>query len=272
MNMSRSIIRCLISTCIFVSFVSFLVSCGSSRQTAEGEDVNIDDLLGEEGSNTSTPNSTPNQNSDEDEVLRLLGITPLETQAEQTAMAEDSGAGVADPEEVNKLQGELMEKDREISTLRSEITQKESKISDLQSQVESTQRNPSGSFADAGSDFKSRYQSALNQFNSRSYQAALASFMDLIATDPNNSLSDNCQYWIGECYYALGNYNQAIAEFEKVFSFPNSNKTDDAQLKLGLCYMKLGDKQQARAEFERLMSNYPKSEYVSLAQRYIARL
>ncbi len=266
MNTKLCMSKFLILTCIIVSVVLLLSGCGSSRQTAEGEDVNIDDLLGEE--NTST--STPEQNPDEDEVLRLLGITPQETQPEPAA------ASTGDPEqvdqgEVNKLQDELMEKDQEISTLRSEITQKESKISDLQSQVESSKRRP-GNSADAPSDFKSRYQSALNQFNSRNYQGALSSFMQLIASDPNTSLSDNCQYWIGESYYAMSNYNQAIAEFEKVFSFPNSNKTDDAQLKLGLCYMKLGDKQQARAEFDRLISNYPKSEYISLAQRYIARL
>jgi TolA-binding protein len=70
----------------------------------------------------------------------------------------------------------------------------------------------------------------------------------------------------------MGNHNQAIVEFSKVFRFPNSNKSDDAQLKLGLCYMKLGDKQQARAEFDRLIASYPQSEYVSLAQNYIGRL
>ena len=85
-------------------------------------------------------------------------------------------------------------------------------------------------------------------------------------------LSDNCQYWIGESYYGLRNYNQAIAEFEKVFSFANSNKIDDAQLKLGVCYLRLGDKAQARNEFDRLLSAYPSSEYKPVAQRYIARL
>ena len=97
-------------------------------------------------------------------------------------------------------------------------------------------------------------------------------FSELINTDPNNSLSDNCQYWIGESYFGMVNYNQAIAEFEKVFSFSSSNKNDDAQLKLGVCYVKLGDLAQARAEFNRLLAVYPKSEYTSIAQKYISKL
>ena len=120
-------------------------------------------------------------------------------------------------------------------------------------------------------DFKSKYQYALSQYNLGNYQGALSVLSELLFSNTKNSLSDNCQFWIGECYYGLGNYNQAIVEFEKVFSFPASNKGDDAQLKLGICYIKVGDRQQAQAELERLLSNYPDSEYIELAYRYLAR-
>ena len=86
-----------------------------------------------------------------------------------------------------------------------------------------------------------------------------------------HSLSDNCQYWIGESYYALGNYQQAITAFQNVFTFSNSNKDDDAQLKLGICYIRLNDEEQAKREFEKLVNNYPTSEYVNIAKRYIAQ-
>ncbi len=260
-----SAVICILSLSFFL-----FIGCGASRQKVEGQDVNIDDLLGE-GDITKT-----SQNSDEEEVLRLLGISRQDTQPVETTTATPA------PDEslqsdVDALQEDLLQKEREISTLRSEITQKESKISELESQLQASSRRSnsvsrSGRYADAPPEFVTQYQAALNQFNARSYRQAMAAFSALLASDANNSLSDNCQYWIGECYYALGDYNQAIAEFEKVFSFPNSNKSDDAQLKLGLCYMKLGERQQARAEFERLIASYPQSEYVPLAQRYMARL
>ncbi|MFQ5822459.1 MAG: tol-pal system YbgF family protein [bacterium] len=253
----------------------FLWGCGASRQDTnfEGDEIDIDQLLGEKEM------SSTDRESEEAEVLRLLGITPEENktqQSEVTSLQQESPQSSLQTD-ISKLQQDLDEKDREISTLRSQITQKESKISELESRLSSSEKrrrtsSRSNRFMQPSEDFKSKYQYALNQFNSRNYQEALSVFRELLTLDVNNTLSDNCQYWIGECYYALINYNQAIAEFEKVFSFPNSNKSDDAQLKLGICYLKLGDKQQARAEFERLLSNYPESEYIGLTQRYLSRL
>ncbi|MFQ5770123.1 MAG: tetratricopeptide repeat protein [bacterium] len=245
--------------------------CGASRETAnlEGDEIKLDDLLSEEYTDKSE------KDSEEAEVLRLLGITPAENATQQTETVPEPEL-ISSNKEVNDLEQELQQKDQEISELRTELTQKESKISELEEQVRSAESRPAfkptGNFTGPSSEFKSKYQYALNQFNARNYQEALTLFSELLLSDPNNSLSDNCQYWIGESYYGLTNYNQAIAEFEKVFSFPNSNKSDDAQLKLGICYLKLGDSQQARAEFERLISNFPDSEYLTLAQRYIGRL
>lgn len=252
----------------------FLWSCGASRQNTDygDESLDVDDLIGEQ-------KDTQSKESDEAEVLKLLGITPDsgEVKTTEASVSGEAAKPVAEDLEndVEQLKQELLQKDREIYELRSELTKKEMKISELQAQPQATERTPatSGSRAKLSAvDFKTRYQHALDQFRAREYESAISVFRDLIASNPNHELADNCQYWIGECYYGLGNYNQAIAEFEKVFSYPNSNKNDDAQLKLGICYVKLGDKAQARAEFERLLSIYPDSEYRSLAQKYLARL
>lgn len=274
MNFSK-VIRNLSSRTVWpvvAIFVLFLMlGCGSSRKELEpdSQQVNIDDLMQDESSNKA------DADSEEAEVLRLLGITPADNKQKEPADSVfQAQPTIASEPEATQLEEDLQQKDQQISTLRSELVQKETKISDLEDRLEG-QTRPSPAPVrnqNAGTDFKSRYQYALSLFNARNYREALSSFRDLLATDSNNSLSDNCQYWIGECYYALGDYNQAITEFEKVFSFANSNKSDDAQLKLGICYLKLGNKQQARAEFERLVSNYPNSEYVDLAKRYINRL
>ena len=97
-------------------------------------------------------------------------------------------------------------------------------------------------------------------------------FESLLSQNRNNSLSDNAQYWIGESYYGLGEYQKAITAFEKVFTFSNSNKDDAAQLKLGLCYMKLNDNVKAREELEKLISDYPTSESVGLARRLLNQI
>ena len=97
-------------------------------------------------------------------------------------------------------------------------------------------------------------------------------FSALLGSNVRQSLADNCQYWIGECYYALKNYDQAIVEFEKVFRYSNSNKSDDALLKLGLTYLRLNKPAAAKSQFELLIANHPRSEFVDLAQRHIDKL
>ncbi len=261
---------CLLSV---MAFLLFVLGCGASRkETSKGdESIDIEDLLGEDEVASS------NQTSDEAEVLRLLGITPADEATAQPQIAavsqQSEVENVAD--EVEDLREDLTQKDQEISELRAQLTQKEIKISDLETQTTKSPKvksYPAGKAGEPSREFKLRYQDALGQFKARNYQTALSIFLELVQNAPVNSLSDNCQYWIGECYYGLVNYNQAISEFERVFSHANSNKSDDAQLKLGLCYLKLGDKVHARAEFSRLLSDYPDSEYRAAAQRHIDRL
>ncbi|MFQ5677560.1 MAG: tetratricopeptide repeat protein [bacterium] len=269
-NKVMKTISCVGCLLLFYAFAG----CGASRQESDFSDeaVDLDQLLGEEGGGQSS------DESEQAEVLRLLGIKPSEQQAQPANVSTinqpvESSSLQAD---VEKLKDELTEKDREISELRSKLTEKEMRVTDLETRAEQAQRNisprPIGQPGEPSREFKSRYEQALGTFKARDYRKAISLFTELLGTEANNSLSDNCQYWIGESYYGLGDYNQAITEFERVFSFPNSNKSDDAQLKLGLCYFKLGDRDQARSEFDRLLAIYPGSEYVAVAQKYIGQL
>ncbi len=112
------------------------------------------------------------------------------------------------------------------------------------------------------SSYKDRYLQALKLHQSNRNDDAIAMFRRLISEDMKHGLSDNAQYWIGECYYSLKQYQRAIVEFQKVFSFASTNKDDDAQFKLGLCYLALGDAEKARDAFQRLIDYFPNSEYV----------
>ena len=122
------------------------------------------------------------------------------------------------------------------------------------------------------SDFEYEYQGALDDVYSRNYGEAIAKFKALLRESTNHNLSDNCQYWIGESYYALGRYDMSIAEFEKVFAYDKNNKADDAQFMIGLAHIKLGDSGLAQLELNHLLSFYQNSEYVARAQREFSGL
>lgn len=125
---------------------------------------------------------------------------------------------------------------------------------------------------DIGANFEEGYRKALEKFNQKDYREAISMFNALLQKSRDNSLSDNCQYWIGEAYYALKDYQQAIIEFEKVLTFTSTNKDDDSQLKLGLCYIHLEDKESAKRELTRLLSKYPNSEFTELSRKLLEGL
>jgi len=117
--------------------------------------------------------------------------------------------------------------------------------------------------------YRKRYLQALTFHQNNQNEESIELFNQLIAEDKNHELADNAQYWIGECYYSLKQYQRAIIEFKKVFSFANTNKSDDAQFKLGLCYAALGDREKAIDEFQRLIDYFPQSEYVERAKQFM---
>ena len=189
------------------------------------------------------------------------------TRAFGDAMAEQNLQG-----EISTLEQQLLNKEAEIANLKSDIASKDQRIDELETNVSSGAHSTSAQPLNVTGDFLQDYQTGLATYQNRDYKQAVATFEDLLLRGENNSYIDNCQYWIGESYYGLGNYNQAVVEFTKVFAFMKSNKSDDAQLKLGLCYWKLGDKDKAREEFQRLMSDYPQSEYIQKAEQFISSL
>ncbi|MDQ3002871.1 MAG: tetratricopeptide repeat protein, partial [Fibrobacterota bacterium] len=101
---------------------------------------------------------------------------------------------------------------------------------------------------------------------------AIGKFEELLQKFPASTYADNCNYWIGECHFAMGNFAKAIAGFRQVFTFPETEKADDAQLKLGYCQLRLGDKKLAAEEFKKVVSLYPDSEYTERAKEELAKL
>ncbi len=115
---------------------------------------------------------------------------------------------------------------------------------------------------------KNAYQAALAEFNSYHYNECISAMQNLIQSYPNSALAGNFQYWIGESYYGLKQYQQAISAFERVFNYPAENKHDDAQIMIALSYLRLGQREKANSEFASFLETYTNSEYIPIARRY----
>ena len=259
-----------------------LLACGGSKQTKVPEttdgEVDIDKLL-------SSPADAEKENAEDAEVLKLLGITPenaaatdapkMEPQATPAEVkTEPALPGTADlQKEVDRLQGELNVRNQQITDLRNSLMERDARLGELErTQQTAATRQTSTRGLTGGNGAMQRYADARNLYEQRRYAESASAFQAILAENDKSSYADNCQYWIGECYYGLGKFAQAIAEFEKVFTFPRSNKTDAALLKIGLCYLQMGERQQARSQLEQLIATYPSSQYVAKARKYLARL
>ncbi len=119
------------------------------------------------------------------------------------------------------------------------------------------------------SEFRMHYQDALDAYYARRYDIAIKKFRKLLVRADAGDLADNCQYWIGESYYAMGDYYQAVVEFEKVYAWEGSNKIGDAQLMVAISLLKAGERQQARNEFSALLSFFKKQAAAQKARRYL---
>lgn len=115
------------------------------------------------------------------------------------------------------------------------------------------------------------YATAYLDFTRGQYRVAIAGFKQYLQMFPNSDLSDNAQYWIGECHHSLGELNKAEVEFNRVITeHPDGNKVPAAVYKLGLVYHAAGRYDDARRQFLKVVEKYPGTPEAKLAQDRIS--
>jgi len=104
------------------------------------------------------------------------------------------------------------------------------------------------------------YQQAFNLLRAKNYAGAAREFSGFLRTFPNSALAANSQYWLGECYYGQRRFQEAIDEFERVFTFyPSSSKVPASLLKIGYSHLELQQPSMARSVFQQLVRTHPQS-------------
>ena len=125
----------------------------------------------------------------------------------------------------------------------------------------------------AGAAIADKYRRALSLFGGGRGAEARAAFQDVFDSDPNGELADNALYWIGETWFAAGDFSTALKYYDRIGrDFSDQNKAPDALYKSGLVYEKVGDLQLARKAFEECVSRYPYSTPASSARVELKRI
>ena len=102
------------------------------------------------------------------------------------------------------------------------------------------------------------YEAAYGQLLQQNYPAAEAGFVDFLRQHPNDELSANAQFWLGETHFVRGNWDAAAAAFLKVAqAYGNSVKAPDSLAKLAMSLERKGNKQAACRALAELNQRYP---------------
>jgi tol-pal system protein YbgF len=92
----------------------------------------------------------------------------------------------------------------------------------------------------------------------RQFGDAESGFSSFVSKYPEHSLAGSAQYWLGETYYAQGDFRQAAQNFLQGYKgYPKSRRAPDSLLKLGISLNKLGQTQQACAAFGAIGGEFP---------------
>src|SRR5215213_8736735 len=114
------------------------------------------------------------------------------------------------------------------------------------------------------------YDRVMEEFKHGDYEAALAGFRFFIELHRRSALASNAQYWIGECQYRLGRYQDALNSFYKVGAYtPLSSKFAASMFKIGVTYSRLGQYAKASLMFNRVLVEYPDGAEAVLARKAI---
>lgn len=111
------------------------------------------------------------------------------------------------------------------------------------------------------------YDTSYADYTKGRYALAIQGFQEYLGAYPNTDLSDNAQYWIGECLYAQKKHKEAIAAFDKLLKqWPQSDKAAAALLKKAYALSELGQKAEAVVQLQYVMHEFPTAEESRLAR------
>lgn len=114
------------------------------------------------------------------------------------------------------------------------------------------------SAATPGIDCQELYDESFINIRRGQYEEGIQGFTDYLRYCGSLESADNARFWIGEAYYSMDKFVEAINEFGLLLKeYPDSEKHPSALYKTARSYEELGQKTDAIRNFEKLVDEYP---------------
>jgi len=176
---------------------------------------------------------------------------------------------------LKNLEGQVAKLDEAVKAQESLLKTRDEEIKQLRGMVETAQKALTESPpAEAAPEFvageseqvRRGYETAWRAMVKKDYKLAIERFKEFLKKYSKSKLAVNAQYWIGECHYALREFDRAIIEFDAVRrKYPQGDKVPAALLKQGYAFAELGEKVNARLILQEVVEKYPQSSEAAKA-------
>jgi len=218
------------------------------------------------------------------ENTRVMQERQAEMGAEITNLADQMRGLKGDLEEIRRNSEQLRNERRDIQAALNDLSERIRKLESAagsaglkpplkNGQGEETPVKPSGAMKEGKPDPKVSYAEAYKVFKDGRYGESRGKFQAFIKQFPDITLANNAQFWIGESYYAEGNVEKAILEYEKVIkNYPKGDMVPHAILKQGLGLLKIGDRTGAKIVLKKLVDEYPETHQGRIAKTKLGTL
>lgn len=124
-----------------------------------------------------------------------------------------------------------------------------------------------------GFDCDLAYDEAFLQARRAEYEKAVANFRKFIEECSSHASVENAHYWIGESFYALEKFAEAIDEFELlVNTYRSSHNLGRAYYKLARSNEAIGKKAVAVTHYQKIVDDYPQTLEAEQARNRLKEL
>ncbi|MFD2179956.1 tol-pal system protein YbgF [Veronia pacifica] len=165
--------------------------------------------------------------------------------------------------ELNQMLSRQRDIYREIDTLRTA----KSAIAE-----EPGKTKPASGQYSSNKDENTDYENAVNLIlKNKDYDGATQALKSFISSYPSSVYKANAHYWLGQLYYARGDFNNSKPHFTSVVKDEKSGKRADALFKLGKIAVNQGDKATAKGFYQQIVEQYPDTSTARDAKKELSK-
>ncbi len=124
-----------------------------------------------------------------------------------------------------------------------------------------------------GAQIAESYRQAITLFGRGKHAEARRGFEAVYEADTSGDLADNALFWIGETYFAVKDYTNAVRYYQRVVSdYSSENKAPDSLFKIAMAQERTGDLALARRTLQQVIDRFPYSSPASSAKAELQRI